>query len=202
MGGILALVSETSLVPTSIMNFGILMSIEFASYFESQNEAISSHKVQGQKINLVALGINNGWYDATIQEREFISFSVNNTYFPLINSSIAASYLADYYSTCLPAQEKCTSITGELAACSAARKACGDMDDTYSAFYPDIDSYDIRQPGSSPFPPQTYVAFLSDPNIMKAIGAKTNYSSCSDAAGDPFDASADGKFSMSCLRTS
>lgn len=190
------------LVPTSTVYFVMLMYSEFASYFKSQNEAISCRKVKGQIINLVALGINNGWYDATIQEREFISFSVNNTYFPLINDSIAASYLADYYSTCLPAQEKCTSVTGKLAACKAARTACGNMDDTYSAFYPDIDSYDIRQPGSSPFPPQTYVEFLSDPSIMKAIGAKINYTSCSDAASDPFDASADGIFSIPCTKTS
>ena len=34
---------------------------EFASYFEAQNNAISSGSLTGTKIPIVALGINNGW---------------------------------------------------------------------------------------------------------------------------------------------
>lgn len=176
----------------------MLTSVAFASYFESQNKAIASHQIHGHEINLVAMGINNGWYDTIIQEREFISFSVNNSYFPLINSSIAASYLSDYYSTCLPPSEKCTSTTGQNAECSAARAACGVVDDKYSVFYPNLDEYDIRQPASSPFPPQTYMTYLSDPSIMKAIGAKINYTMCSHAAGDAFHADADGTYPSAC----
>lgn len=33
---------------------------EFASYFQSQNDAIAAGTVDGETINLVALGINNG----------------------------------------------------------------------------------------------------------------------------------------------
>lgn len=40
---------------------------EFASYIESQNAAVASGSVTGEKINLVALGINNGWFDPIIQ---------------------------------------------------------------------------------------------------------------------------------------
>ena len=40
---------------------------EFAYYFEQQNNAIASGTVKGEKINLVALGVNNGWYDPIIQ---------------------------------------------------------------------------------------------------------------------------------------
>lgn len=36
---------------------------EFASYFQKQNAAIDAGKLSGQKVNLVALGINNGWID-------------------------------------------------------------------------------------------------------------------------------------------
>lgn len=35
---------------------------EFASYFESQNAAIKAGTVKGDNIDLIALGINNGWY--------------------------------------------------------------------------------------------------------------------------------------------
>lgn len=40
---------------------------EFAEYFESQNSAIDAGTVDGEKINLVALGINNGWIDPLLQ---------------------------------------------------------------------------------------------------------------------------------------
>lgn len=33
---------------------------EFADYIESQNKAITSGSVSGEKVNLIALGINNG----------------------------------------------------------------------------------------------------------------------------------------------
>lgn len=36
---------------------------EFAFYFEQQNAAIDAGTIKGEKINLVALGINNGWID-------------------------------------------------------------------------------------------------------------------------------------------
>ncbi|KAJ0159601.1 Carboxypeptidase S1, partial [Colletotrichum tanaceti] len=37
---------------------------EFADYFQHQNEAIDKGAVKGEKIKLVAVGINNGWIDA------------------------------------------------------------------------------------------------------------------------------------------
>jgi carboxypeptidase C (cathepsin A) len=42
---------------------------EFADYFEQQNAAITAGTVKGQNMKLVALGINNGWFDATLQEK-------------------------------------------------------------------------------------------------------------------------------------
>lgn len=36
---------------------------EFAYYFEQQNAAIDAGTLSGTKVNLIALGINNGWID-------------------------------------------------------------------------------------------------------------------------------------------
>lgn len=36
---------------------------EFAYYFEQQNSAIDAGTITGEKVHLVALGINNGWID-------------------------------------------------------------------------------------------------------------------------------------------
>ena len=51
---------------------------EFASYFESQNAAIKAGSVKGDNIDLIALGINNGWYDAAIQEQSYVDYSVRS----------------------------------------------------------------------------------------------------------------------------
>ncbi|TVY52988.1 Carboxypeptidase S1 [Lachnellula cervina] len=174
----------------------ILIPTEFAYYFEQQNAAIHNKSLHAEKINLVALGINNGWYDAIIQEREYISFSVNNTYYPLINTSIADAYVANYTATCLPALLACNSTTEETPQCHNAEQQCNTVDSSFSAYYPDFDPYDIRQPGSAPFPPETYVNYLNDPAVLKAIGAKTNYSECSDAVDVPFAQFGDGSRSF------
>lgn len=40
---------------------------EFSEYFLTQNAAIDAGTVSGEKINLIALGINNGWIDPLLQ---------------------------------------------------------------------------------------------------------------------------------------
>lgn len=48
---------------------------EFANYFETQNAAITSGSVTGENINLVALGINNGWTDPAISYKAYITYA-------------------------------------------------------------------------------------------------------------------------------
>ena len=124
-----------------VLNHTISLTMqEFAYYFESQNEAIAKGSVKdATHIDLVALGINNGWYDAIIQEREFIDFSRNNSYYPLINDTIYTEYMAAYETGCLPPLENCTSTTGEIPQCYAAHEACGNVDNAFSVYYPNID---------------------------------------------------------------
>ena len=173
---------------------GLLTRSEFAYYFESQNAAIAKGQVKdATHIDLIALGVNNGWYDATIQEREFIDFSRNNSYYPLINDTIYTEYMQGYETTCLPALEKCTSTTGEVSECYNAEVACGNNDNAFAIYYPNIDYYDIRQSNLSLYPPETYVNYLSDPAVMKAIGAKSTYIECSDPVDLPFFHYGDGK---------
>ena len=97
---------------------------EFAEYFETQNNAIGQGTASGEHVNLVALGINNGWIDATLQQKAYIDYSYNNSYRPLISQSQYNSYLSTYNSKCLPALRKCTSETGSNSACTAADSAC------------------------------------------------------------------------------
>ena len=160
----------------------MLIHLEFASYFESQNAAIDSGSVTGEKIDLVALGINNGWYDPVIQYKAYIDFSYNNTYKPLITESDYNSYMNSYNSDCLPALQQCTATTGNNNACADAVDTCyNEIEGDISAA--NFDVYDIREPSNDPFPPETYVNYLHTSSVVKAIGAKSTYTECSDASG-------------------
>lgn len=173
------------------------MRTEFASYFESQNAAIVSGSVTGQNISLVALGINNGWYDPIIQQKAYVDFSYNNTYKQLISASQHTSYLNTYNSKCLPALEKCSSTTGSNSACSSADNTCYSSIEGPLSQVADFDVYDIREPSNDPYPPQTYVSYLQSSAVMTAIGAKSTYAECPNAPYQKFASTGDGTSPLS-----
>jgi carboxypeptidase C (cathepsin A) len=165
---------------------------EFASYFESQNSAITSGSVTGQKIDLIALGINNGWYDPVIQYKAYVDFSYNNTYKSLISASQHTTYTNTYTSKCLPLLQKCTTTTGSNSACENADNTCyNDIEGPLSNA--DFDVYDIREPSDDPYPPETYVNYLQSSAVMSAIGAQSTYAECPDAPYEKFVNTGDGK---------
>jgi hypothetical protein len=61
------------------------------------------------------------------------------------------------------------------------------------------DEYDIRQSGGGLYPPSTYENYLSDPAIMKAIGARGKFVRCSNAVKENFALTWDGKVFPSIL---
>ena len=84
-----------------------------------------------------------------------------------------------------PPLAKCRA-SGSEADCRASDSACynaiqGPLSSGTSnggvASY-DFDVYDIRQPSNDPFPPKTYSTYLTDPSVVKAIGAKSKYQEC------------------------
>ncbi|RDW89147.1 hypothetical protein BP6252_01179 [Coleophoma cylindrospora] len=169
---------------------------EFASYFESQNTAIADGSISGQNISLVALGINNGWFDATIQEKAYVDYSYNNTYKSLITAAQHTSYLNTYTSKCLPALQKCSTLTGSNTACETADNTCyNDIEGPLSSIS-DFDVYDIREPSNDPYPPETYVSYLQSSAVVAAIGAKSTYQECPDAPYEKFAATGDNPRSL------
>lgn len=173
------------------------MILEFAAYFESQNAAIASGSVTGQNVSLVALGINNGWFDPIIQEKAYVDFSYNNTYTELISASQHTSYLNTYTTKCLPLLQKCASTTGGISACETADSTCyNDIEGPLSSVA-DFDVYDIRAPSNDPNPPETYVTYLQSSAVMSAIGAESTYAECPDAPYEKFASTGDGTFQLS-----
>jgi carboxypeptidase C (cathepsin A) len=167
---------------------------EFASYFESQNTRIASGSVSGQTIDLVALGINNGWIDPVSQYKAYPDFAYNNTYKKLITASQYSSYISAYNSKCVPAMAQCTGLTGSNSACTSADNTCYNAVEAPIENANDFDVYDVREPSNDPYPPETYVTYLQSSSVVKAIGAKSTYAECPDAPYEKFSSTGDGKF--------
>lgn len=165
---------------------------EFASYFESQNAAIAAKTVSGQNIQLVALGINNGWFDPILQEKAYVDFSYSNSYKPLITAAQHTSYLNAYNTQCLPALQSCPAVTGTNTACENADSACYSAVEGPLSSVADFDVYDIRAPSNDPNPPETYVSYLQSPAVVKAIGAQSTYQECPNAPYQKFSSTGDG----------
>ncbi|RAK79377.1 putative carboxypeptidase S1 [Aspergillus fijiensis CBS 313.89] len=164
---------------------------EFAHYIQQQNAGIKTGAVTGETINIGSLGINNGWFDSTIQEKAYITYALQNPYRPLINASAGAKYYKDYQEYCVPAIQACTTL-GTNAACIKAGDICGDLIDDPIMESGDWDVYDVREPSDDPYPPETYYYYLNNAAVQRAIGARQNYSECPDAPYYKFAATGDG----------
>jgi hypothetical protein len=139
----------------------------------------------------VALGINNGWFDAPLQYQAYIDFSYNNSYKQLISSSERSSYQSALNNDCLPALNQCKS-SGSNSACSNAENTCyNDIEGPISQG--NFDVYDIRQPQNDPYPPETYMTYLQTASIQKKIGAQVKYQECPSAPYNKFAATGDSK---------
>jgi len=159
---------------------------EFTHYFQQQNAAIAAHSLAGTPIPLVALGINNGWFDPILQYKAYIDYSYSNAYRPLITAAQHSSYLSTYTAQCLPALQTCPAPTGTNPACVSADNTCYSTIEGPLSQSADFDVYDIRAPAADPNPPATYVAYLQTPAVAAAIGAKSAYQECPNAPYNKF----------------
>ncbi|KAH7010545.1 carboxypeptidase S1 [Ilyonectria destructans] len=164
---------------------------EFAFYFEQQNAAINAGTIKGEKINLIALGINNGWIDPGDQYKDYIDYAANNTYRKLITPKQYSTYLSTYQAKCVPAFAKCPGLTGSDDACGNADDVCSSAIESPLEALADFDVYDIRASSDDAFPPETYATYLQTSAVMKAIGAQSTYGECPSAPYNKFMASGD-----------
>ncbi|CAN8097836.1 unnamed protein product [Discula destructiva] len=153
---------------------------EFASYFETQNAAIAAGTVTGEKINLIALGINNGWLDPLLQYQAYPIFAYENGYNQLVTERQYTKYMTAYTDTCVPAYESCTGLTGNNAACLSAGSTCAGAVESPIEQANDFNVYDVLEPASAAYtdPPETYATYLANETIMAAIGAQSTYAEC------------------------
>jgi carboxypeptidase C (cathepsin A) len=165
---------------------------EFASYFEEQNKEIEHGRVVGQKIDLVALGINNGCFERLILEKTQIDYFYENSYYPLINASTHAKYLHILETNATGLLEKCANGGSDQECMDANVNCILNVDNPLGNLIdPTVDGYDIRQHGDNTVPNGDYVAYLTDPDVLRRIGARSNYSECSGPVHDLFSATGD-----------
>ncbi|KAI0771274.1 alpha/beta-hydrolase [Trametes elegans] len=166
-------------------SYGGFYGPEFVSYFNEQNAKIANSAVQGVPINVSALMINNGWYDALIQTESWIDFVTDAPgYGQLSTAEVLAQLNESYYGSggCRERELACYAA-GESAEsneiCSTTAEFC--TNNVFNVAVGSRHSDDLRQNASSPalFPTQNYVSFLQNETIAQRIGAEVPYAPCS-----------------------
>ncbi|TID18949.1 carboxypeptidase S1 [Venturia nashicola] len=162
---------------------------EFTSYILQQNKAIDEGKIKGEKIKIVAIGINNGWTNPYDQYKAMIDFGANNTYKKLISAQQYTTYTNTLNSRCKPQLEQCWKTDSNYD-CQRAMLTCkAGIESPMSRA--DFNVYDVRHPQKDPLPPETYLQYLARADVMSAIGAKKKYEECPIGPNRKFAATGD-----------
>ncbi|KAL8413178.1 hypothetical protein RB594_004700 [Gaeumannomyces avenae] len=127
---------------------------EFAAHIHEQNARIDAGCLEGEKINLVALGINNGWIHPETQYWSYADFALRNNHRRLIGADEHHKYVAAVDRDCVPAMQKCQGTTGSNSDCLKAADICAK-----AAEAPIEDAGDFQ---------------------LRAIGAQQRYDECPD----------------------
>jgi carboxypeptidase C (cathepsin A) len=166
-------------------SYGGHFGAEFAQYIQEKNKA-----QLGEHINLIALGINNGWHDSILQEPAYVDFAFNNSYRPFILAAQHKKYLAWFEDYCLPDLLLCNQ-TGSNFDCATADRACAAVVET--------PLYSIRKPSDNNEPPTNFLQYLKDPQVLQAIGAKKTFAECSSEISRRFIATGDSEYQMTFM---
>ncbi|KZP17012.1 alpha/beta-hydrolase [Athelia psychrophila] len=165
------------------------------TYFDEQNSKIEKGTIKGEKLEVSALMINNGWYDPLLQNKAYVDFATDAPgYGPLVNKTVIKELNEAYYGKngCKEQEEACYAAgTGNKSnsVCLTADNYC--VNNVFVPAVGDRDANDLRQNASSLFPPEYYTNYLAEKSVMKRIGAVSTYSECGDAPYNLFESTGD-----------
>ncbi|KAI8717750.1 hypothetical protein NCS52_00851900 [Fusarium sp. LHS14.1] len=167
---------------------------EFADYFLKQNDAIDAGTVKGHKLDMVALGINNGWIDPKMQFKSYATYAHRNKYKQILNDELIGRFLDAYDDYCLPAYRNCTKAEGQDEGCARADYVCNEQMyvNLNIASRVDFNVYDVRIGRDDVDPPETFVDYITRADVMEAIGARTRFAECSDEVYANMETTGDG----------
>jgi len=125
-----------------------------------------------------------------------IEYAEKNPYRSLITSSKAASYLDKYNKDCLPQLQTCYKTDFD-ADCYDASVTCGTEIDNQISNDADFDVYDLTAPANDAFPSKQFISYLQNATIQQQIGARHNFTECSEGAYQEIISTGDCKCQLS-----
>lgn len=179
----------------------------FAAFFQRQNERIADGELEEyHPIHLDTLGILNGCVDLLTQAPYYPQMAYNNTYgLETINKTSfeGAMHAWSKPNGCRDRILECRRLaaqgdpgmTGQNATankvCRQASSFCsGKVEGAYTS-NSGRGYYDISHVEQDPFPPQSFLGFLSQHWVQGALGVPINFTKSVDSVGDAFTASGD-----------
>ncbi|KAG1740434.1 Alpha/Beta hydrolase protein [Suillus paluster] len=156
----------------------------FVAYFQEKNVLIASGAIHAVPIAVGALMINNGWIDPLIQNIAYLTFTTYAPGYGKLQPDGVLKNISDAlygHDGCIAQEKACYAAgnsTSSNAICENADRYC--IDHIYAPAMVNYDSYDLRQNTSALFPPSYYVDYLHKKDVMKKIGAYSEYEECSD----------------------
>ncbi|CAM1510219.1 Fc.00g005540.m01.CDS01 [Cosmosporella sp. VM-42] len=161
---------------------------KFANYFLEQNKKIEEGCEKGTKIDMIALGINNGWIDPKPQFKAYATYAYNNPYKKILDDTNIKRFLDVYKDMCAPALDNCTSLVGDDEACANADDVCNTQlfTNLQIASGVDFNVYDVRIGANDVDPPESYLDYITRKDIAKRIGARSTFAECSDPVYNDF----------------
>lgn len=199
---------------------------EFSRYIQDKNAQIAADETAGEMINLVALGINNGWFDEVIAEqvnmllppfffpndtesacglvrtdnplppKAYVDFALSNSYRQLINSSYAAELNVSMETVCEPAVANCTLLQTD-AACALAQNSCT-MSSAIKAVAPSFYTYDVRYASGAVWPESPSTNFSTYLKRADVMAAIGAQSTYVGCISSGFGTTGDGEWFLSC----
>nr|RBR01634.1 hypothetical protein FVER53263_02123 [Fusarium verticillioides] len=163
----------------------------FAETFVQQNARRESGELPRNStidVHLSSLGIVNGCVDMEIQVPYYPAFASDNTYGYKALSDSDAKFNLDKFSAeggCRDLLQKCATDAsvsdpeGEgneesiNEICFEAQSSCNDIQNAYSSS--GRGWYDLAAPLADPFPPMTFLEYLNQDSVQKAIGSPINF---------------------------
>jgi len=172
----------------------------FANYFEEQNRKRENGTIPKNstlEIKLTSLGIVNGLIDSLIQDYYYATFAYNNTYgIQTISQTDELNLIESYNNECSKDTIQCRTIANASdpegegdsqqanMACQTALYSCNSLMSPFERS--NLSVYDVRVDNPSPDPPNAYIEYLNSASVQKAIGARVNYTTSSNAVFNAF----------------
>lgn len=182
------------------MSYGGHYGPAFADHFLEKNDKIETGAIKGQKIDMIALGIDNGWIDAALQSKAYVTYAYENSYRQLISSDKQEKLRKIHNVTVLPALSLCTAFEGNDTKCASAQQSYTSQILEAILLAPGavFHMYDVRKNraistiGTIEVDPLE--EYLERENVKKAIGAHSKYLGVNWEVNLAFASTGDGKF--------